>query len=106
MLLWGVVLALAAWAMMPHFVSDGRNSPALHCIANLKQIDGAKEQWALEHKAEVGTKVTFTELVGTNSFLKNTPQCPSKGTYTVGAVDEVPICSVGTNKTPPHVLPP
>jgi len=66
------------------------------CIANLRQIDGAKEQWALENKLTVGTAADTTAV---NGYLKNSqpPACPSGGTYTYGAIGLNPTCSMGAS---------
>jgi len=78
------------------------NSPAVDalnaCINNLRQIDGAKQQWALE-KRQVATVTPALEFL--LPYLKGSaaPQCPSGGSYTVNAVDTEPTCSI-----PGHAL--
>jgi len=71
------------------------------CINNLRQIDGAKQQWALEHGKKTDDKVTW-EDVTPYIYLKNTPRpwCPQGGVYTLGTLAENPRCSVRE-----HVLP-
>jgi len=62
------------------------------CINNLRQIDGAKEQWALETHHNTGGAVTFSNIV---HYIKNgMPVCPKGGTYTIGRIGENPTCSV------------
>ncbi|MGV3757428.1 MAG: hypothetical protein ACO1QS_18775 [Verrucomicrobiota bacterium] len=64
------------------------------CIANLKQIDGAVQQWALEnHQADANRY----SLADTNitKFLKQgvLPQCPAGGSYVAGrTVEDSPHC--------------
>lgn len=72
------------------------------CVNNLRQIDGAKAQLALEHQLTNGTPVRPTQV---GLYLKGgvLPQCPEGGTYTVGKIGENPTCSIGTGQ---HVLPP
>ena len=69
------------------------------CINNLRQIDAAKQQWALEKNKTVDAVPTEQDLL---PYLKDGvfPACPSGGTYAINAVGEVPTCSV-----PGHVLP-
>lgn len=72
------------------------------CISNLRIIDSAKAQWALENHKQKGDTPTMDDLRpyigrGPNREL---PTCPDGGAYTVGAVGEKPTCS-----TPTHVLP-
>jgi hypothetical protein len=69
------------------------------CINNLRQIDAAKQQWALEKNKTADAVPTEQDLA---PYLKDNalPVCPSGGTYTLNAVGELPQCSV-----PGHVLP-
>ena len=93
----GILLAIA----VPNFIKARETSRTKSCIANLKQIDAAKEQWAMENKKTTTDTPAMTDLVGSANYLKNTPSCPSGGTYTVNAVSTDPTCSIGT----PHILP-
>ena len=69
------------------------------CINNLRQIDAAKNEWALENNKTDGAVPTGEDLL---PYFKDGifPVCPSGGTYTINAVGEPPTCSV-----PGHVLP-
>jgi regulator of replication initiation timing len=69
------------------------------CINNLRQIDAAKQLWALENDKTADAIPTARDLM---PFFKDGvfPVCPSGGAYTIGAVGEVPACSI-----PGHVLP-
>jgi hypothetical protein len=72
------------------------------CINHLRQIDAAKNQWALENNKAEGAVPTAQDIA---PYIKldadgNIPGCPSGGTYTIGAVGVPPSCSI-----PGHVLP-
>ncbi|HTA94902.1 MAG TPA: hypothetical protein VK769_02140, partial [Verrucomicrobiae bacterium] len=69
------------------------------CINNLRQIDAAKQQWALEKNKTAEAIPTAQDLL---PYFKDGvfPVCPSGGTYTLNAVGELPVCSI-----PSHVLP-
>jgi len=70
------------------------------CINNLRLIDAAKQQWALENgKTDVDVPTAQDLLL----FLRGAvfPVCPSGGTYAINAVGLPPTCSF-----PGHVLPP
>lgn len=83
-----------------------RSSPANTCIANLKQIDGAKEQWALELRKTTNDVPTWTDLIGTDKYIKNTPVCPSNGIYKLNKVGDPPTCSYKNKpQETAHVLP-
>lgn len=69
------------------------------CINNLRQIDAAKQQWALEKNKTAEAVPTAQDLA---PYFKDNalPACPSGGTYSINAVGELPTCSV-----PGHALP-
>ena len=63
------------------------------CLLNLRIIEGAKDQWALEHKKGIGTVVNPDELA---DYCKDNvvPTCPGGGTYTLNQIGQVSSCSV------------
>jgi len=69
------------------------------CINNLRLIDGAKQQWALEAQKPPGTLLTPANLM---PYMKSNalPVCPSGGVYTLNPVGLAPICNI-----PGHALP-
>jgi hypothetical protein len=71
------------------------------CLNNLRLIDAAKNQWALEQGKKNGDIVTEAGLMPyIGPAGRGFPRCPAGGTYTIGAVGEMPKCSI-----PGHVLP-
>jgi hypothetical protein len=88
-----VILMMAAIAI-PNFVK-ARSTAQMHaCISNLQQIDGAKQQWALEHKKETADTPTAQQL---DAYLHpgfSSLKCPAGGVYTINAVGEKPTCSI------------
>jgi len=101
------VLPLMMAIAIPNFVKARATSQANACINNLRQIDAAKNEWALENNKTNGTPVTVADI---KPFIKldasgNLPKCPAGGTYTIGVIGEPPTCSLGTTVTPAHVLP-
>ena len=69
------------------------------CINNLRQMDGAVQQWALENKKKPEDKVSLSDIM---PYLKNSVYCPQGGTYKIGpTVSNVPICSVKGHALPP-----
>lgn len=85
----GILLAIA----VPNFIQARNTSRTRTCIANLRQIEAAKEQWAMEtNQASTATPVQG-DLMPT--YMKSWPACPAAGTYTIGAIDTNPTCSVG-----------
>ncbi len=78
---------------------QARNTPASNaCINNLRQMDGAMQQWAIENRKEPGDKVTMADIT---PYLKSSVRCPQGDNYTVGpAISNRVTCSF-----PDHVLP-
>jgi len=76
--------------------ADARNA----CINNLRQIDAAKNQWALENGKTADAIPTAQDLL---PYFKDQtfPVCPSGGTYTIGAMTVVPTCSISGHAIPP-----
>jgi prepilin-type N-terminal cleavage/methylation domain-containing protein len=100
----GILLAIA----VPNFIKARETSRAKSCVANLKQIESAKEQWAMDNKKTNGDTPSATDLYGTGKYIKNAPVCPSGGAYTIGTMADRPLCGIGTNSADPsddHVLP-
>ena len=64
------------------------------CVRNLKQIDGAVQQWALENKKSPNSTYQLTDLM---DYFRGriVPACPAGGTYRPGAsVGGRPTCTV------------
>jgi hypothetical protein len=85
-------------------VKSRGTSEANTCVANLKQIDGAKEQWASENKRTTNDVPTWDDLVGKDKYIRNTPSCPAGGTLQINRVGQPPTCTFKDPKHP-HVLP-
>lgn len=62
------------------------------CINNLRQIDAAKQQWALENSKTTTAVPTVADLLP--YFPNGFPSCPSGGRYTINAVGDYPTCSI------------
>jgi len=114
LILWGMVvclLGLFALVAIPNHVSDGRNGPggkSNACINNLRQIDAAANQFALEHGKTNDDAINFpNDLTPYIKLDKNgkVPPCPSGGIYSIKKVGDSPTCLLGTNVIPAHVLP-
>jgi prepilin-type N-terminal cleavage/methylation domain-containing protein len=96
----GILLAIA----VPNFIKARETSRTKSCIANLKEIDAATEQWAMDNKATQGASVTLGALIGagsTTTYMKNTPDCPSGGTYSdPELVGTAPTCNISGHALP------
>ena len=98
------IIGLLAAIAIPNFVRARTTSQKNACINNLRQVDGAIQQWALEYKKDATATVTETDVT---PYLKNSVACPSGGTafsdsYTVTDVSAKPTCQ---KDSVAHVLP-
>ncbi len=96
----GILMAIA----VPNFISARANSQKNTCISNLKQIESAKEQWAMVNKKGATDTPASGDLTGTatTGFIKTYPLCPTSGDYTIGDMSTRPVCSKTTDG---HALP-
>jgi prepilin-type N-terminal cleavage/methylation domain-containing protein len=100
------IIGLLAAIAIPNFVKARTTSQANACINNLRQIDGAKQQWALEQKQLSSASPASTELqvyLGRGT-VGAWPTCPGAGTYAINDCATAPSCTLGT-ATPAHSLP-
>jgi len=84
----GVLLAIA----LPVFGKARETVRARSCIRNLRQMEDAKEQYAMEARIQEGDPVTFDNLVP--SYLRKIPDCPSGGAYNLQPAGEEPTCTI------------
>ena len=102
------IIGLLAAIAIPNFVKARATSQANACINNLRQINAAADQFALEQKKTTGSSITFpddlTPYIKMNSG-SSIPACPAGGTYADSAVGSLPTCSLSTTVTPSHVMP-
>ena len=103
------IIGLLAAIAIPNFVRARTTSQTNACINNLRQIDGAKQQWALETKqdsAAVPVEADLAPYLGRgagatiNGAAAGDITCPAQGVYTIAAVNAAPTCNIGG-----HVLP-
>ena len=102
------IIGLLAAIAIPNFVKARTTSQTNACINNLRQIDSAIQQWALETGAASGAAVNeavvspyIGRAANSTTFLAAKCKCPVNGTYDLTSVGNAPTCSVGA----PHNLP-
>jgi len=102
------IIGLLAAIAIPNFVKARATSQANACINNLRQIDAAANEYALEKGQSTGATITYPTAL--TPYIKlnangSIPPCPAGGTYSDGTVGTSPLCSLGSTITPNHVLP-
>ncbi len=93
------LLLLVGWNVLS--TKNARHRPDLHCITQLKIIDGAAQQWALEYGKRTNDTYSLSDRQ-VLAFLKGSvlPACPKGGRYTAGTnIADVPKCNI-----PGHTL--
>ena len=103
------IIGLLAAIAIPNFIKARATSQANACINNLRQVDAAINEWALEMGKKngdaVGDVTTISAYIKLNSN-SGVPQCPLGDTYTVGNVGDTPqVKCPNSSLTPPHALP-
>jgi type II secretory pathway pseudopilin PulG len=102
-------IGLLATMAIPNYVKARATSQKNACINNLRQLDGAVQQWGMEFKKAGTDTVTLSDAT---PYLKNSMICQSGGTtitdsYSVTDVQTPPTCiSLGGKAANGHILPP
>lgn len=96
-----LIIAILLAIAIPNFLRARESSRSKSCQGNLRQMETAKEQWAMDTRAASTAEPTAADLV--SEYMKGTedtlPLCPSNGTYTLGTMTARPSCSIGDNGT-------
>jgi type II secretory pathway pseudopilin PulG len=104
------IIGLLVGIALPNFIKARASSQQNACINNLRQINSAVQQWAMENGQAAGapppsmaTDLTPYIQLNANSSI---PACPAGGTYTINNISDVPqvVCSLSSLPTDPHVL--
>ena len=103
------IIGLLAAIAIPNFIKARATSQQNACINNLRQIDAAINEWALETGQSNGATVTGIATV--SAYIKlntnnSVPGCPGGGNYTTTSVGATPqvSCSLSSLITSPHAL--
>ena len=97
------IIGLLAAIAIPNFVKARTTSQQNACINNLRQLDGAVQQYALENKLASGATYTLDDL---KPYIKldsnnNIPACPAGGVYAAGgSVIVAPTCNITGHNLP------
>ncbi len=89
----GILLAIAT----PNLARARQSAQAKGCQANLRQIVGAKERWAMDNNMGPDDAPTMAEIAVPGVYLKGVPRCPAGGSYTINKLSVLPTCSIGPN---------
>jgi len=102
------IIGLLAAIAIPNFVKARTTAQKNACINNLRQLEGAVQQLALEKKMASTATYVIDDLKPYIKLDSNQaiPACPAGGVYSPGAtVADDPTCSLSTLADAPHKLP-
>jgi len=91
------VVGIGLAIVVPNFIKARATRAKNPCLANLKQIDGAVQQWALENKKTATDTYSLSDST-LLAYLKGSvlPICPGGGRYLPGRfISSDPRCSIG-----------
>jgi prepilin-type N-terminal cleavage/methylation domain-containing protein len=97
------IIGLLAAIGIPNFVRARQTSQTKACINNLRVIDQAKQQWALEYGQVSSATPASTDIL---PYFGRTgvamPNEPVGGSYNINAVSIAPTCSVALTSSNLH----
>lgn len=96
----GVIVAIA----LPTFFRARELSRQRACQENQSKVDGAKQQWALENNLTGTATPDWSDLVGTSSYIRKSPECPASGVYAINSVNVEPSCTLSDQDPFPHTF--
>ena len=116
------IIGLLAAIAIPSFMRARTTSQANACINNLRQIEGAKDSYALEAGLSNGATIAWANIGPTNTavggYIKTWPNCPGStnaattnksatltaADYTIGIIGSNAVCIPLGGATPAHRL--
>ena len=106
-----VCIVLALVIVVLNYLISVRSTPIpsnMGCLNNLRQIDGAAQQFALDKGKKPGDAINYPDDL--TPYIKlgkdgKLPSCPAGGIYSLKKVGDKPTCSFSNTVTPAHVLP-
>ncbi len=104
--IWGLVLAVGVLANFGRLVMTGgainiaeKQRNQRHCVNQLRMMDGAKEQWALENHKTAADAPKESDIFGPKKYIPARYICPSGGSYSLNSMSNKPACNF-----PDHTL--
>src|SRR5512134_2050087 len=88
-----LIIAILLAIAVPQFIKARTQSWQKTCMANMREIDGAKEIFAGDAKLNNGDPVVPGDLWPTYIRGGSFPSCPGGGVYTIGDIGETPLCN-------------
>jgi prepilin-type N-terminal cleavage/methylation domain-containing protein len=91
------IIGMLCVIAIPSYVRSREASTTKACMNNLRQIDGAKDRFAIENGKQDGYPVTQLDIEP--YFLKKWEKCPAGGGYWINDVGTDPTCGLAGGHT-------
>jgi prepilin-type N-terminal cleavage/methylation domain-containing protein len=90
------IMGLIAGMAVPSFFKARANAQRTCCIHNLRQLEAAKQNWAMEKGKRDGVKPKVKDIT---PYLQDQrmPVCPGGGNYLLQRLGRDPYCSLQAN---------
>jgi prepilin-type N-terminal cleavage/methylation domain-containing protein len=108
------LIGLLAAISVPNMLQARTTSQTNSCIENLRHIDAAIQQWALENNQTASSHVSFDDIkvylgrgAGATDSTLYCPSDPAKTfttSYEPTTVDAKPTCLIAGGRSPAHTL--
>ena len=104
------IIGLLAAIAIPSFIKARTTSQRNACVNNLRQLDGAKEQWAMasnQQPTATPDDANVCEYIKGGTVNCTCPQDTTDDfttSYTIGDLLNDPSCNIGSEQTPAHTL--
>src|SRR5271165_4053436 len=103
------IIGLLAAIAIPNFVRARTSTQTNACINNLRQIDGAKQEWGTDNKMPLSARPGIAELQpylgrGASGSMPTCPANPSNTwdtSYIAGTLQTLPVCKIAPSN---HIL--
>lgn len=85
------VLAILMSVAIPNYLKSGKTTSRNTCVSNLRQIDGAMEQWAMYNNIPAGTIPSPSQEDDIYNYVDGgKPFCPAHGEYSLHSIGSHP----------------
>ncbi|MFA5146063.1 MAG: prepilin-type N-terminal cleavage/methylation domain-containing protein [Candidatus Omnitrophota bacterium] len=92
------IIGLLAAIAIPNFIKARETAEKNACIANLKQVQGAVQVWAIDNAKSASDTVGSADLTNaTTGYMKAWPKCKGTAYASPQTVNADPVCPNNLN---------
>jgi prepilin-type N-terminal cleavage/methylation domain-containing protein len=94
-----LVISILLTIAVPNWMRARESARTRSCVSNMTKIANAKEQLAMEYRMSTGDAVDWADIVP--AYIKDEPQCPTGGVYSIEPIGTNPDCPIDGHDLPP-----